>query len=135
VSLELINVISNFAVSQLLQYEAAAMTVARNVRAGMGQWGCLLKHSNMNILGSVSFFDPGGGGQAPGLSSSSCRANMVSPIDIVTCMCVTIDGVWLGDCIYRTLIQLMTTLYKSLSQTGVHSHVFTNRCLVAASNG
>jgi hypothetical protein len=48
------------------------------------------------------------------------------------------SGFWIDDRIYWTLLlQRVTTLYSPLlhRHTSVHSHVFTSRCLVAASNG
>jgi hypothetical protein len=58
----------------------------------------------------------------------------------VTCMSVTIDGVWFGLVwlldLLHALIQSVTTLYSSL----LHTHQCPqsrprSRCLVAASNG
>jgi hypothetical protein len=45
---------------------------------------------------------------------------------------VNMDGIWIGNRMYWTLcIQRVTTVYTH----SVHSHVFTSRCSVAASNG
>jgi hypothetical protein len=48
---------------------------------------------------------------------------------------VTTDGVRIGNRIYWSLKQVVSSLFKSLSQASVLGHVFTDRCLVAASNG
>jgi hypothetical protein len=57
---------------------------------------------------------------------------------IVTYMSVTRDGVldWWSD-LLNSLTQRATTLYNSLlrTHTSVHSHVFTSRYAVAATNG
>jgi hypothetical protein len=47
---------------------------------------------------------------------------------IVTCMSVAIDGFWIDDSIYCTL------RYSAWLHFTVHTHVFTSRCSVAASN-
>jgi hypothetical protein len=49
---------------------------------------------------------------------------------------MTIDRVWIGNCIYWTLTQNVTTLYKPLSPTDWCSQSWSSLCcLVAASNG
>jgi hypothetical protein len=56
---------------------------------------------------------------------------------VVTCMDVTIDGVWISCWIYWTLWYSawlhFTFHYNTL--TSVHSHVVNSHCLVTASNG
>jgi hypothetical protein len=48
------------------------------------------------------------------------------------------DGVWIGNRIYCTLMQLVNTLYKPLSHTDWRSQfliVFTSRCFIMAFDG
>jgi hypothetical protein len=55
--------------------------------------------------------------------------NSLSAVHIVTCL-VTRYGVWVGNQIYWTLTQLVTTLYKSVICTLLFSVIywFTRRC-------
>jgi hypothetical protein len=53
----------------------------------------------------------------------------------VTWWCVTIDGSWIGDWIWLLDTGRDYTSHFTITHTSVHSHVFTSRCLVAASNG
>jgi hypothetical protein len=67
--------------------------------------------------------------------SPAIQSNTTSDT-IVTSMSVTIDRFWIDDRIYWALIQRLTTLWSSFLHThaSVHSHVFTSRCSVMASN-
>jgi hypothetical protein len=56
----------------------------------------------------------------------------IHEIDIVTCISVIIDGFWIVDHIYWTL--WYSAWLHFIIHYYTHSHVFTSRCSVAASN-
>jgi hypothetical protein len=57
--------------------------------------------------------------------------------NILSRVWLTIEGCWIDDRIYWTVIQRVTTIYNSLlhTYTIVHRYVFTSRCSVVASKG